>query len=65
MLYPSELQPQELLKFTKNTRKVQAVPRLSSLPKRHISRSIRPHHRFAVPLADLSKKQVHRTKLIG
>ena len=28
MLYPSELQPQELLEFTKNTRKVQAVPRL-------------------------------------
>ena len=65
MLYPSELQPQELLEFTKNTRKVQAVPCLGSLPKNHISRSRRPHHRFAVPLADLSKKQVHRTKLIG
>ena len=34
MLYPSELQPQELLEFTKNTRKVQAVPRLHPQKRR-------------------------------
>ena len=48
---------------TKNTRKVQAVPRLSSLPKNHISRSRRPHHRFAVPLPRTGRGRLMPTAL--
>ena len=64
MLYPSELQPQELLEFTKNTRKVQAVPCLGSLPKSHISCSRRPHHRFAVPLPRTGRGRLVTTAIM-